>query len=245
MQPEVAGLGSAEVGTRNSLRVAELFTSIQGEGVWAGTPSTFVRVSGCNLRCKWCDSPYSSWLPEGPVRDVDEIVDDVSRAGIEHVVITGGEPMLFDSVSVLAENLHAKGHVLTIETAGTIFRDLPCDLMSVSPKLAHSTPEGEWRSRHESTRLNLDVLRRLSERYSCQFKFVVNPDSGLGDIGEIEALVKELPSLVPANILLMAEGTDPETLARREKLLVPALLERGWRLSPRLHIHLFGNSRGT
>src|SRR5450755_3137461 len=111
------------------MRLAEVFYSIQGEGKLMGIPSVFVRVSGCNLRCVWCDTPYASWRPEGPFRTIAEIVGDVDRAGIDHVVLTGGEPMLFDPIEELALRLKANGHTITIETAGTIFRKLPCDLM--------------------------------------------------------------------------------------------------------------------
>lgn len=125
------------------LRIAEIFTSLQGEGLWLGTPSTFVRISGCNLRCTWCDTPYASWNPEGSVRSVDEITNDVAGRNVAHIVLTGGEPMLFDPVEELASALRERGHTITIETAGTVFRELPCDLMSISPKLSNSTPGPE------------------------------------------------------------------------------------------------------
>src|SRR5687768_3452828 len=123
----------------SKLRIAEIFESIQGEGIWLGTPSTFVRVSGCNLRCVWCDTPYASWIPEGPTMSIDELLEKV-RPTISHVVLTGGEPMLFDPIEELARRLKERGHIITIETAGTVYRELPCDLMSISPKLTHSTP---------------------------------------------------------------------------------------------------------
>ncbi|HVT10853.1 MAG TPA: 7-carboxy-7-deazaguanine synthase QueE [Fimbriimonadaceae bacterium] len=228
------------------LRIAEIFASIQGEGIWAGTPSTFVRVSGCNLRCGWCDTPYASWNPEGPVLDLAEILDAVEGHSLRHVVVTGGEPMLFDPIVELTGELRRRGRVLTIETAGTIYRDLACDLMSISPKLANSTPppESGWRERHEETRLRIEVLAALIERYDHQLKFVVNPEAG-DDLPEIDALLRSLPPVRPERILLMPEGTDSETLARRQKRLVPLCMERGWRLSPRLHVDLFGNKRGT
>ena len=232
-----------------SLRVAELFSSVQGEGLWAGTPSVFVRVSGCNLRCVWCDTPYASWEPEGPTRQVEEIATEVvqlAKGKVEHVVLTGGEPMLFDAIVPLAERLKEHGFTITVETAGTVYRDLPCDLMSVSPKLANSTPPARsgWRERHEQTRTNIDVLTKLMENYCHQLKFVVVPDQG-GDIEEIEALLARLPEIEPERVLLMPEGTDAETLDRRTKLLIPVAEERGWGISPRLHIELFGNTRGT
>ena len=238
-------LDATHTPTEGKLRIAEIFSSIQGEGIWAGTPSTFVRVSGCNLRCRWCDTPYASWYPEGGQWTVDDIVAEVSKHGVSHVVLTGGEPMLFDPVEELARRLKTLGHTITLESAGTVFRDLPCDLMSLSPKLANSTPDGTWHDRHETTRKCLGPLVNLIEHYNVQLKFVVNPDRGLQDLDEIDALLAKLPPVPAERTLLMAEGTDSETLHRRERLLAPVLLHRGWRLSPRLHIDLFGNQRGT
>ena len=252
----------------SNLRIAEIFASIQGEGGWTGTPSTFVRVSGCNLRCAWCDTPYASWAPEGPVMEVGEIVARVEGLGVRHVVLTGGEPMLCEPIGELAGALGNLGHVLTVETAGTVFRDVRCDLMSISPKLANSTPaeapgcEGVWqetggrvavngpapkgwRDRHEAARANLEPLRRLLGAYDYQLKFVVNPEGPDDDLGEIHALLSKLGGLAPGSVMLMAEGIDPETLTRRERLLAPVCLEHGYRLSPRLHVHWFGNTRGT
>src|SRR6059058_1194240 len=93
----------------SKLRVAEVFESVQGEGLWTGVPSTFIRVSGCNLRCVWCDTPYASWRPEGPVVSVGELVSRAVKAGHKHVILTGGEPMLFDAVEPLARKLKDAG----------------------------------------------------------------------------------------------------------------------------------------
>ncbi|MCB8932112.1 MAG: 7-carboxy-7-deazaguanine synthase QueE [Chthonomonadaceae bacterium] len=239
------------------MRIAEIFASIQGEGRWAGTPSTFVRVSGCNLRCAWCDTPYASWSPEGPSMDVGAIAARVAELGVRHVVLTGGEPMLFEGVVPLAERLAEGEHVVTVETAGTVFRELPCALMSISPKLANSTPVESgtagtngpaprgWRERHEAIRSNLEPLRRLVAAYDVQLKFVVDPEGSGDDLTEIEEVLRRLGGIPSDRVMLMAEGTDSETLARRERLLVPVCLERGFRLSPRLHVHWFGNTRGT
>ncbi|MBS1714057.1 MAG: 7-carboxy-7-deazaguanine synthase QueE [Armatimonadetes bacterium] len=227
------------------LRIAETFTSIQGEGIWSGVPSTFVRVSGCNLRCSWCDTPYASWRPEGDVRDVDDVAREALSSGVRHIVLTGGEPMLFDAIVPLAAALKAEGRTVTVETAGTVFREVACDLMSISPKLSNSAPDGPERGRHETVRADLDPLADLIRRYDVQLKFVVDPDSGWGDLDEIDAILDRLPPVPADRTLLMAEGTDPTTLSRREALLAPVLVERGWRLSPRLHIGMFGNRRGT
>lgn len=232
-----------------SLRISEIFSSVQGEGIWAGVPSTFVRLSGCNLRCVWCDTPYASWHPEGPVRDVGEVLEEVLGSGIDHVVVTGGEPMLFEPVVEFIAGLKRAGRTVTVETAGTVWREVKADLMSVSPKLANSTPpvgtDGGWRERHEERRLNFDVLDRLVRNYDCQFKFVVDPEDGMDDLGEIEAVLSRLPELKAERVLLMPEGRDVETLNRRMKLLVPEAMARGWRLCPRMQIDLFGDTKGT
>lgn len=232
----------------SQLRIAEIFSSIQGEGLWTGTPSIFVRVSGCNLRCSWCDTPYASWDPEGPVRQIPEIaqeVIDLSNNEAKHVVLTGGEPLLFPPLVELADTLSKRGFKITVETAGTIFQELSCDLMSISPKLANSTPfDPKWRKRHDSTRLQPEILTKLIDKYSFQLKFVVNPELG-DDLTEIENLLQLLPPIDPSKILLMPEGTDVKTLSRRMKQIEPMAIKRGWGLSPRLHIELFGNTRGT
>jgi len=226
--------------------VAEIFASVQGEGVWVGVPSTFVRLSGCNLRCVWCDTPYASWRPEGPMMSVPDIIEVVEKHGIDHVVLTGGEPMLFDPIEDIALELKKRGHTITIETAGTIHRTLPCDLMSISPKLANSTPLDDpiWKNRHEAARTSLEVLQALVDGYPYQLKFVVNPDVG-DDLTEIETLLASLKRVESSRVLLMPEGTDSETLHRRGRMLVGPVMERNWRLTQRLHIDLFGNTKGT
>jgi len=233
----------------SKLRIAEIFSSLQGEGVWAGTPSVFVRVSGCNMRCTWCDTPYASWSPEGESVEVEAILRDVAEKGIEHVVLTGGEPMLFEPIVDLAAGLKLAGHTITVETAGTVYRDLACDLMSISPKLSNSTPAGEWAGRHEATRRDREPLRRLIEAYSYQLKFVVSPDLETGaydrDLSEIGDLLKQLGTVPPSRGLLMAEGTDSAVLHSRQRDLVPICMREGFKLSPRMHIDLFGNTRGT
>src|SRR5438477_971581 len=126
--------------TRSSTRmkIAEIFYSVQGEGGLVGVPSIFVRTSGCNLRCSWCDTPYTSWNPEGADLSIPEILDRTAQFGAaRHVVLTGGEPMIAPGIIELSERLHERGLHVTVETAGTVFTPVACDLMSISPKLSN------------------------------------------------------------------------------------------------------------
>jgi len=231
------------------IRIAEVFSSVQGEGRWIGVPSVFVRVSGCNLRCAWCDTPYASWNPEGPMRSLDELAAEVLATATDHVVITGGEPLLFDAVGDLAARLQAAGRIITFETAGTVYREWPCHLMSISPKLANSSPPvdsaSDWHRRHEETRRNLEPLRELIARHDYQLKFVVNPEDLEKDIEEIDTILRDLSGVDPGRVFLMPEGRNSETLDQRLKMLVPLAMERNWRLAPRLQITLFGDTKGT
>lgn len=238
------------------LPVSETFYSLQGEGKLAGTPSFFVRLSGCNLRCSWCDTPYASWRPEGTRRTIGDLIDEARRSGARHAVLTGGEPMMFPQLAALSRGLSEAGMHITIETAGTIppADGLVCDLMSISPKLANSTPseaqcreggiELTWSARHEERRINLPALQALLDAHPSphhQLKFVVATDA---DLPEIEALLASLRGWQPSDILLMPEGVTSPTPERRDAV-IRACLSRGWRYCHRLHIELFGHTRGT
>lgn len=223
------------------MKIAELFYSIQGEGSLVGVPSVFIRTSGCNLRCRWCDTPYTSWQPEGTEWPLDRILDEVKAHPARHVVVTGGEPMIAPEIVPLTERLRAAGLHITIETAGTVFEPVACDLMSISPKLANSTPEGPFRAQHDRLRIQPEILRRLMSRYDYQLKFVMErPD----DLPEVEALVNELGA-GRERVILMPEGTDRESLAQRSVWLAEVCKREGYRFSPRLHVDLWGNRRGV
>ena len=228
------------------MRIAEIFLSIQGEGLLTGVESVFVRASGCNLRCWFCDTPYTSWAPEGEDLSVEEIVAEVERHACKHVVLTGGEPMLFAELVPLAAALRGLGRHLTIETAGTLYLPVACDLMSISPKLANSTPAAEkhprWAERHERSRHVPKVMRRLTDEYEYQLKFVVDvPD----DLTEIETYLKEFPQVERDHVWLMPQGTEVEQLVERSAWLKPYCTEHGYRYCPRRHIEWFGAVRGT
>ena len=224
------------------MRVAEIFYSVQGEGSLVGVPSVFVRTSGCNLRCVWCDTPYTSWNPEGEHLTLDEIIARaVEYPAARHVVLTGGEPMIAPGIVELSIDFRRRGYHITIETAGTVFAPVACDLMSISPKLANSTPEGPFRAQHERLRRNPETLRQLISQFDYQLKFVIAEESDLDEVREMVAEIK-----APAGkIILMPEGVDEKKLSGRGAMVAELCKRFGYRFSPRLHVHLYGNRRGT
>ncbi len=221
----------------------EIFASLQGEGPSAGMPVAFMRLSRCNLACVWCDTAYS-WDFERFDRTANQItlpLDDVAariRAlGQKRLVITGGEPLL--QPAALADLLALIPDIsVEIETNGTAKApprlDVRIDQYNVSPKLAHS-------GNPAALALVAERLADYAADNRAFFKFVVaSPD----DVAEVAALQKAY-AIPPARIYLMPEGTDSATLRGRMVWLSPLCLEYGYRLSDRLHIHLYGDTRGT
>jgi 7-carboxy-7-deazaguanine synthase len=228
------------------MRIAEIYRSIQGEGLLTGLPSVFVRASGCNLRCWFCDTPYTSWRPEGRDMSTDEIVAQVEEWDTRHVVVTGGEPMLFAELIPLCARLRGIGRHITIETAGTLYLPVVCDLMSISPKFASSAPPAanhpRWHRRHERERRRPDVIRRLVREYSYQFKFVIDTRA---DLVEVDRYLVEFPEVSHDCVLLMPQGTDQHELESRAEWLRPYCIEQDLVFCPRRQIEWFGSVRGT
>ncbi|HEX4230823.1 MAG TPA: 7-carboxy-7-deazaguanine synthase QueE [Bryobacteraceae bacterium] len=227
------------------MKISEVFYSIQGEGALAGVPSVFVRISGCNLRCVWCDTPYTSWNPEGTDRSAASLLQEVAGFRASHVVVTGGEPMIAPEIIPLTDALRGAGLHITIETAGTVYAPVACDLMSISPKLRNSTPfereGGRWAAQHERSRYRPDVLRQLMDGYPYQLKFVVSAPE---DLDEIETMVNELGA-DRARVILMPEGVTASTLHERGLWIAEVCKRTGFRYGPRLHVDLWGDRRGV
>jgi len=227
------------------LKISEIFHSIQGEGSLVGVPSVFVRTSGCNLRCVWCDTPYTSWNPEGVEMTLEEIVAAVEAYRCDHVVLTGGEPMIAPQTSALTELFHARGWHITIETAGTVNHNVHCDLMSISPKLENSTPHdrdgGRWAIVHERLRYQPEVLKKLTSHYEYQLKFVLSSPEDLSEVRKMQEAIG-----APAHrVLLMPEGVTRAVMAERGVWLAEICKQHGYRFSPRLHIDIWGDKRGV
>jgi 7-carboxy-7-deazaguanine synthase len=303
------------------MKIAEIFRSLQGEGRLTGVDSVFVRMSGCNLRCGFCDTPYASWSPEGDDLSVDEILDRVKEiyeihglpakiggdgrfsrnraptegwsasadgvqnsgfmvqnsflstahyplppapcplstthypqstayslqptASSKHVVLTGGEPMLFAELIPLSAALRKDGWHITIETSGTLYLPVACDLMSISPKLSNSTPTPEhdprWTWRHESSRHAPQIVNRLIAEYDYQIKFVIDKQA---DCQEAESYLSAMPQIDRARVMLMPQGVDTEELAEKSRWLEPYCTEHGLIFCPRRQVEWFGPGKG-
>lgn len=222
----------------------EIFKSIQGEGPSVGRASTFVRLAMCNLRCHWCDTAYTwDWTRfdrEGRTMsvNVDEIVETVSANGLENVVVTGGEPLLqMARLVTLARRLRAVGHTLEVETNGTVapapeLLENICQ-WNVSPKLNNS---GETVDRREKP----IALAAFIQSPAAWFKFVV---CEAADVEEVTAFVQR-HGISRERVFLMPEGVSGDVVLERTKLLWEVAIAHGYRISPRLHIVLWGDGPG-
>ncbi|MDI6447597.1 7-carboxy-7-deazaguanine synthase QueE [Anaerobaca lacustris] len=232
------------------MRVIEIFHSLQGEGILSGTPSVFVRLAGCPLRCRWCDTKYAWDFSAGDEYGVDDLVEAVSKHPCDHVVITGGEPMVGpdlaarEGLAELTRRLRAGRMHVTIETAGRLFiADLACDLMSISPKMANSVPsEPALAVAHERQRTDPGALAGLIEGYPCQLKFVVE---AADDIDEIHRLLDRLPPVPSNRVLLMPQAGTRDELLARAPAVAQLCRETGYRFGHRLHVLLWSDRRGV
>ena len=231
----------------------EIFASLQGEGPSAGMPVAFIRLSRCNLACSWCDTAYT-WRFEGDNRphrdgvayerranqialDPEDAAERIAALGQNRLVITGGEPLM--QCGALADMLSALPDIsVEIETNGTTKAsahvDIRVDQYNVSPKLAHSGNDA-----------SLALIPERLDFYAVDprafFKFVIAEP---GDVDEVLALQRRY-RFRPGHVFLMAEGTDSTALRSRQKWLSGLCLEHGFRMSDRLHIHLYGDTRAT
>lgn len=224
--------------------INEIFYSLQGEGFLAGIPSVFVRLAGCPLRCRWCDTKYA-WTEEaGEDYRIEEIVQTIQRWTCKFIVITGGEPMTNSDLAELVRKLKELKKHITIETAGTTFiADMPCDLMSISPKLSNSTPdEPELAETHEALRLDVAVLRKLIDNYKYQLKFVVDSQD---DLAEIQQTIEKLGNVDSEKVMLMPQAATRDELLVKSPMVAEMCKRTGFAFCQRLQVLLWNNERGT
>jgi organic radical activating enzyme len=217
-------------------RVAETFYSIQGEGATAGLPAVFVRLQGCSVGCRWCDTRYS-WDPAaGREVELAALLDEVAAFPCRRVVISGGEPLESPLFMPLAHALGKRGYALEVETSGVLAP--PADAAdgiqwNVSVKLAGSGVP-------EARRVNETAIRAFLARRAW-WKFVLTDPAELGEVLRLA----ERFALPRDRVLLQPQGLRADELAARTPWVVELCKEHGFRFSPRLHILIWGAKRGV
>lgn len=223
--------------TKNNMKVNEIFQGFQGEGKTVGQNAVFLRLSGCTLKCKWCDTKYHK---DGKVMPIEEVAEEILKYNTANLIITGGEPLLWQDDIVELIDMLARERVrynVTIETNGTVIpkRKLleRVALFSCSPKLANSGNKME-------DRIKFDALESLSLAYNSTFKFVVQDKANLDEVKFLEA---QIP-LRKEDIYLMKEGQTRKSQMEVEKVL-DLCVQEGYNFSPRTHIIFFNDKRGV
>ena len=226
------------------MQISEIFYSIQGEGRLVGTPSAFIRIAGCSLRCRYCDTKYAWDSSAGTRYSIEQIIDQIEQFDCKYVVITGGEPMTAEQLPQLTQQLKKSAKHITIETAGIAFvPDLPCDLMSISPKLTNSTPaDTKLAEMHERSRLQIPVLGRLIDNYDCQLKFVVDSPT---DLQEIQDLLNTIGLENHEKVFLMPQAQTRDQLLAKSTMTAEMCKQTGFNFGQRLQILLWNNKRAT
>jgi 7-carboxy-7-deazaguanine synthase len=230
------------IGT-TTIKVNEIFHSIQGEGPYSGKPSVFLRTSNCNLRCSWCDTKYTwdwenyDYYKEVKEMDISNLEEEITKYDSKHLVVTGGEPMIQQkTLTPLLQSLKYKGFFIELETNGTIIPDNQIlsvvDQWNVSPKISNSNNPVKLRERSDCYQL----FRSLSNSF---FKYVI---SNVNDLIEIEELVSKY-NLPKERVILMPEADNPEKLAEQVSWLELLAKEYGYKFTDRMHIRLWGNQR--
>lgn len=226
----------------DSIKINEIFYSLQGEGRFVGAPSVFIRLSGCPLRCSWCDTKYALDDQSGLDYTTAQIKKIIEPYPCSHIVITGGEPMVSPSLVMLCEHIKNSGYHITIETSGISFvGELKCDLMSISPKLSNSIPcKSPLTEEHKKGMLDKECLSRLMRAYNYQLKFVVDKPQDLDEIAQLLEEIKPNPD----NIFLMPQATEPVEYQTKLKWISEVCKSSGFNLGLRLQVVLWANQRG-
>ena len=229
------------------MRVSEIFKSIQGEGARAGEVSVFVRLAGCNLRCRWCDTPYALKKSQGKEMSLAEIVTKVEEYNCEAVVVTGGEPLIWPETPDLLDGLMSNNKYVTLETNATQYRDVECDLVSISPKLTNSVSQNQYPEPIQYVTgsgrpwLNIEAMQRFIDNNKVQLKFVVETEN---DLKEIDEILHSLRGLDESQVMLMPQARTKQEYRQRAPKVAQMCIERNFSFSPRLQVELWGGQRG-
>jgi len=236
---------------------AEIFYTIQGEGKNLGKPSIFVRTSLCNLHCIWCDTDYTWNWENTPFESVtnkkykredyilettaEDVASEIRQYGCYHIVLTGGEPMMQQkelvSLMKILKNENPS-YYFEVETNGTLKPTVEFDKLidqyNVSPKLANSNNE-------QKIRRKPPALTYYASHSNSNFKFVIASENDLEEVLEIIHLYK----INSSKVYLMPEGTDSQSLKKKQAWLIEICKRYGFNYTDRMHIHIYGSKRGV
>jgi 7-carboxy-7-deazaguanine synthase len=231
------------------MKINEIFYSIQGEGFLAGTPSIFIRVADCPLNCRWCDTKYAFEEADAKDYSIEQIIKKIQQWDCRHIVITGGEPMINPDLSKrielpdLVQAVKDLDKYITIETNGIAFiPEMPCDLMSISPKLSNTIPNDSETARfHDESRLDLAILSVLLDEYDYQIKFVVDSED---DLPEIQETIEKIGNVNLHRVMLMPQAKTRVDFIQKAPMVAELCKKTGYAFSPRLQIVLWNTSKG-
>lgn len=217
-----------------TLRVSETFRSLQGEGPSAGTPAHFLRLQGCDVGCRWCDTKYTWDATGGRPLSIAKAFAELRALGdAPLLVVTGGEPLAHPGVDRLLAAAVGQWPRIEVETSGLL--PLP---------FAHERLFAMWSPKLPS------VSERWADTWAHAAAFLADPHTTLklvvarGDEADVLRLVHE-HGVPHERVMLMPEGLTDAALAERARELAPLCLEHGFRMSPRLHVWLWGAKRGV
>ncbi len=231
------------------MKVNEIFYSLQGEGFLAGVPSVFVRLAGCPLRCRWCDTKYAWDYNAGQDYEAADIVEAVEKYDCRFIVITGGEPLVTaelearEGLKELTKLLKVHGRHITIETVGGWFmEDLACDLMSVSPKLSNAVPKDSIDVVvHKRHRLDTAVLAEIIDNFDYQLKFVVDTEA---DLAEILSVINRIDNVDKNKVMLMPQAVNRQQYLEKSPMVAELCTQTGFTFCQRLQLLLWDGARG-
>jgi len=231
------------------MKVNEIFYSLQGEGFLAGVPSVFVRLAGCPLRCRWCDTKYAQDYEAGQDYEVADIVEAVQKYDCRHIVITGGEPLVTaelqprEGLKQLTKLLKRNDRHITIETAGLWFLEgLACDLMSISPKLSNAVLQDSiYALAHKKHRLDTAVLAELIGYYDYLLKFVVDSEA---DLAEILDVLQRIDNVDKGKVMLMPQAVNRQQYLEKSPMVADLCTQTGFAFCQRLQLLLWDGAKG-
>ena len=210
------------------MKINEIFLSIQGEGIYTGIPSVFIRTAGCNLNCPWCDTAYAKSQDDGTEMSISSIVKEAQRYDIDHVIITGGEPTIYpEELKKLCNELNFLNKKITVETNSTLFVDCNPHLLSLSPKLYQ-----DWNDEI--------IMKNISKNCEKQIKIVVSSiEEAIDALKRIEKF-----DIKKENIFLMPNADTRDKHIRGAAWLVPFCCKNNVRFCGRLQTLLWNSEHG-